>query len=213
MQALSGGGERRLSGVSGARQRHRAVDDPAAEHARLALGRLVEDAGLSGGNAGFTADQFDFKTIGTAVQPGSLWRARRADLDVDFAMTADRFVDRAIAQPVHIAQANAAGPQCFARANHNPAQRRIETHDIERRTAGNAKPAALTDGKMNNAPMAAEYAALEIDDLAGPGGARTQPFDHIGIAAVGHKTDVLAVLFVGDGEPEPASQFARLCFG
>src|SRR5215470_6733776 len=212
MRPLSGGSERRLGGVSGARQRHRAGDNPAAEHPRLALGRLVEDAGLSGGNAVFTVDQFDFKTM-RAVQPGSLWRAHRADLDVDFAMTADRFVDRAIAQPVHIAQANAAGPQCFARADHNPAQRRIETHDIERRTGGNAKPAALTDGKMNNALMAAEYAALEIDDLAGPGGARTQPFDHIGIAAVGHKTDVLAVLFVGDGEPEPASQFARLCFG
>src|SRR5262252_2897413 len=213
MRALSGGGERRLSGISGARQRHRAGDDPAAEHACLALGRLVEDAGLSGGNAVFTADQFDFKSIGTAVQPGSLWRARRADLDVDFAMTADRFVDRAIAQPVHIAQANAAGPQCFARADHNPARRRVETHDIERRTGRDTKPAPLADSETNNAVMAAEHAALEIDNLAGPGGARTQPFDHIGIAAVWHKTDVLAVLFVGNGEPEPASQFARLCLG
>src|SRR6516225_7506051 len=213
MRVLSDSGERRLGGAGRARQRHGAGDDPAAEHARLALGGLVEDAGLSRRNAVFTGDQLDFKTIGAAVKPGGLWRARRADLDVDFAMIADRFVDRAIAEPVHVTQANATGPQCFARADHDPARRRVETHDIERRTGGDTKPAPLADGEMDNAVMAAEHATLQIDDLAGPGGAGTQPFDHIGIAAARHKTDVLAVLFVGDGEPEPAGQFARLRFG
>src|SRR5271166_638338 len=173
MRALSGSGERRLGDAGRARQRHGAGDDPAAEHARLALGRLVKDAGLSGGNAVFAGDQLDFKTIGTAVEPGGLWRARRTNLDVDFAMIADRFVDRAITEPVHVAQADATGPQCFARADHDPARCRVETHDIERRAGGDTKSTPLADGEMNNAVMAAEYAALEIDDLAGSGGAGT----------------------------------------
>src|SRR5215470_543162 len=66
---------------------------------------------------------------------------------------------------------------------------------------------------MNNAVMAAEHAALEIHDLARSGGAGTQLFNDVGIAAVWHKTDVLAVLFIGDAEPEPARQFARLRLG
>src|SRR5262249_11699119 len=78
---------------------------------------------------------------------------------------------------------------------------------------GHPKPAPLADGKMDDAVMATEHTTLQIDDLAGPGGAGTQPFDDIGIAAVGYKTDVLAVLFVGNAEPEPARQFARLRLG
>src|SRR5215831_9452826 len=99
MRALSGSGERRLGGAGRTRQRHGAGDDSTAEHARLALGCVVEDAGLSGGNTVLAGDQLDFKTIGTAVEPGGLRRAGRADLDVNFAMIADRFVNRAIAEP------------------------------------------------------------------------------------------------------------------
>src|SRR5690242_11972143 len=213
MRALAGGGERRLGRVGRARERHGAGNNAAAEHARLALRRIVEDAGLPGGNAVFAADQLDFEAIGTAMEPGGLWRARRAHFDVDFAMIADRFVDRAIAEPVHVAQANATGPQCFARADHDAPQRRVKTHDIERRTGSDTKPAPLANGEMDDAVMAAEHTTLQIDDLAGPGSAGTQPFDDIGIAAVGHKTDVLAVLLVSDAKPEPARQFARLRLG
>ena len=39
-----------------------------------------------------------------------------------------------------------------------------------------------------------------------------QSLDHVGIAAAWHKTDVLAVLLVGDRKPEAARQFAGLGF-
>src|SRR5213082_2270032 len=51
-----------------------------------------------------------------------------------------------------------------------------------------------------------------MDDLAGTGGAGMQSLDHVGIAAAWHKTDVLAVLLVGDRKPEAARQFAGLGF-
>src|SRR5215472_4527026 len=212
MRGLSRGGEGRLGGADGARQRHGAGDDPAAEHARLARRGLIEHAGLSGRHAVFTLDQLDFKTIGVAAEPSGLWGARRADLDMDFGMIADRFLDCAIAEPVYVAEPNATGPQRFARADQYAARRRVETYDIEWGTGGDAKPPPLTDSEVNNAVMAAEHAAIQIDDLAGSGGARTQPFDHIGITAVWHETDVLAVLFVGDREAEAAGQIAGLRF-
>src|SRR6266568_1383572 len=182
---------------------HRGGDNAAAKHTRLTVGRVVKYAGLSGRHAVHTADQLDFEIrLNTAPQPSGLRCARRAHLDVDFGMALDCFADRDIAEPIDVAQANATGPQRFARADHDPARRGIEAYNIERRTRGYAKAAALTHGKMNDAVMTAEHAAVEIDDFARSGGAGTQAFDHVGIAAARHKANVLAVLLVGDGKPE-----------
>src|SRR5262249_32282844 len=77
----------------------------------------------------------------------------------------------------------------------------------------NAEPAALADGEMDDSVVAAKHAAVEIDDFARSGGARTQPFDDVGIAAARHKADILTVLLIGDREPEAARQFTRLELG
>src|SRR5262249_57003355 len=120
--------------------------------------------------------------------------------------------DGKVAAQVYVGGPNATGPKRFARADQSAARRRVETYDIEWGTGGDAKPPPLTDSEVNNAVMAAEHAAVQIDDLAGSGGARTQPFDHIGITTVWHETDVLAVLFVGDREAEAAGQNAGVPF-
>src|SRR5262249_44601886 len=138
--------------------------------------------------------------VGAAAQPSGLGRARRPHLDVNFAMTAGRLVDHAVAQPIDLTQTNAASPQGFARADHDPPRGRIETHHIKGRTCGNAQSAPLADGEMNDAVMVSEHAAVQVDDVAGSGGAGTQPLDHVGIATAWHETNILTVLLIGDGE-------------
>ena len=55
-------------------------------------------------------------------------------------------------------------------------------------------------------------AALKVDDFTRFDRIWAQPADHISVAAGRHKTDVLAVLLVGDGQAEAQRQFARLRF-
>lgn len=58
--------------------------------------------------------------------------------------------------------------------------------------------------------MAAQHAAIHMDDIAGLGGTGAQPLDHLRVPARGHEADVLAVRLVGDVEPEFARERARL---
>ena len=78
---------------------------------------------------------------------------------------------------------------------------------------GDAEPAPLPDREVDDAVVAAEHAAGEIDDVARLGGARPQAFDHLGIAAGRHEADVLAVVLVGDRKPEAARELPRLGLG
>ena len=68
-----------------------------------------------------------------AAQPGRLRRPRRAHLDEDLAPAGgERLVERAVAEPVDVAQLNAARAQRLARADHDAARGGIEPHDVER---------------------------------------------------------------------------------
>src|SRR5438876_3408079 len=80
-------------------------------------------------------------------------------------------------------------------------------------TGRDAEPAPLADGEMNDAGMPPEPVAVEIDDVARLGRARLEPLDHLGVAAGRHEADVLAVVLVGDREPEPARELAGLRLG
>src|SRR5450432_2756206 len=66
---------------------------------------------------------------------------------------------------------------------------------------------------MNDAGMAAQHLAVEIDDLAGFRSTGLKPFDDVGVMAGRHKADVLAVVLVGDRQAELARQFAGLGLG
>ena len=92
--------------------------------------------------------------------------------------------------------------QRLARPDDDAPRRRIEPHHIERIAGGDAEAAPLADGEMDDAVVAAEHPAVEIDDVAGLGRARPQPLDDVGVAAGRHEADVLAVVLVGDRKPE-----------
>src|SRR5262249_25537747 len=196
------------------RRRHRALDEAAAEHARLAVGRVVERAGLPGRHAVLAGDEIDLDAAGAAAQPGRLRRPGGAHLDEDLVPAgAQRTVDAALAQPVDLAQPHPAGAQGIARPDHDAPRGGVEPDHVERTAGGDAKPATLTDGEMDDAGMAAEHAAVEIDDVAGLGGPRLEPFDHLAVAAGGDEADVLAVMLVGDRQAEPARKLAGLGLG
>jgi len=59
MRTTNGGRQSPALAPGHCRSRHRAVDEAAAEHPRLALGRVVEDAGLSRRYALLAVDEID----------------------------------------------------------------------------------------------------------------------------------------------------------
>ena len=75
-------------------------------------------------------------------------------------------VDGAVAEPVDVAQPDAARAQRLARTDHDAPGGGVEPHHIQRRAGGDAETAPLADGEMNDAVMTAEHAAVEIDDFA-----------------------------------------------
>src|SRR5690606_30732817 len=108
----------------------------------------------------------------------------------------------AAADPVDVAQMQPSGRQSIARADDHPPPDGIEVDDVERLADGDADAAALADSVVDDTGVTAKHAAVDMDDVAGFRGARLQPLDHIGVPAVRHKADVLAVVLVGDGEAE-----------
>ena len=109
-------------------------------------------------------------------------------------------VERAVAQPVDGAQIDLVGLQRLARADDDARPLGVEVHDVERLAGGDADAAPLADRVAQDAVMAAEHAAVDMDDVAGRGGVRLQLGDDVGILALRHEADVLAVGLVGDGQ-------------
>jgi len=70
--------------------------------------------------------------------------------------------------------------------------------------------AALADRIMDDSGVSADDSALEVDDIAGEGRVGPQPGDEIAVMALRHETNVLAVVFLRDGEPESAGEIADL---
>src|SRR5437763_4284175 len=77
---LSARGHARLPHGRDAGRGDRALDEAAAEHARLAFGRVVEHASLPRRHAVLALEQIDLNPVRSPAQPGRLWRARRAHL-------------------------------------------------------------------------------------------------------------------------------------
>jgi len=99
------------------------------------------------------------------------------------------------------------------RTDDHPAAGGIQVHDVERLAGGDADTAALADGVVDDALVAAKHAAVDVHDVAGLGGAGLQALDDLGIAAVGDEADVLAVMLVGDGKAKRARRRPRLGLG
>src|SRR5262249_36317141 len=130
--------------------RRGALNEAAAQHARLTRRRIVEHAGLARRDALLARDELHLVMAGRAAQPGRLWRARRAHAYENLEPLADRIVKRTVADPVDIAQHDAIHSQRLARTDHDAAARSIQSHDIERAACGNAQSLALAHREMGN---------------------------------------------------------------
>ena len=81
-----------------------ALDEAAAEHAGLVAVVGIEHAGLAGRDAGFAVAQFDPGRAVAMVQDGRARRPGRADLGEEFQPVGRDGIERAVAQPVDVAQ-------------------------------------------------------------------------------------------------------------
>src|SRR5262245_23719562 len=99
-------------------------------------------------------DQFDLTSLRAVAQPRCLRRTRRADFhEYLAAVIGQRLVDRAVANPVDVAQQDPAHAQRLARADHDAPTLSVEPNDIQRRAGGDTETATLSNGEMNNAGM------------------------------------------------------------
>src|ERR1700758_462332 len=112
--------------------RDRALNESAAEHTRLPLAGIVEDTGLAGRHAMLAGGQFDLVAAIGGAQPRRLRRARRSHFYEELAaILGKRLADLAIADPVDVAQHNAAHAQGLARPDDDLSPRCIKPHHIE----------------------------------------------------------------------------------
>src|SRR5262245_42425531 len=193
---------------------NRALDESTAQHTRLSLARVIKDAGLARRYTMLAIDQFHFATICAVAQPGCLWWAGRPDLHEDLAaIIGQRLFERTFADPVDVAQHDAAHPQRLTRTDNDTPPLGIKAHNVERCAGGNAETTPLTDRKMNDAGMAAQHFTVKIDDIAGLGRTWLQPFDYVGVVTGWNETDVLAVVLVGNCEPEASRELAGFGLG
>ena len=147
------------------------------------------------------------------MQPCRLRLAGRAHARQDRQSVRGKLVERGVAEPIHVAQHEAADEKRLARTDDDAPVIRIELHHIERLALGDADAAALADGEMDDAVMAAEHAAVDMHDIAGLRRAGLQLGNDVGIAAARHEADVLAVGLFRDLERELAGDVARLRLG
>ena len=89
--------------------------------------------------------------------------ARRAHANGHLHPVADRG-ERSVAEPVHVGDADRAGRQRLARADDDARPLGIEPHHVERLADRQAEAAPLTDGVVDDAAMAAEHPAVDMDD-------------------------------------------------
>ena len=85
--------------------------------------------------------------------------------------------------------------------------------DVERLAGGDAEPAALADRIAQDAVMAAQMPAVDMVDVARLGGFGPQLGDDVGIFALRHETDVLAVGLGGHRQPHALGRRAYLALG
>ena len=111
------------------------------------------------------------------------------------------------------AQIDLVGFERLARPDHHARPLGVDVHDVERLARGDADAAALADREAQNAVMAAEHAAVDVDDVARRGGIRLQLGDDVGVFALRHEADVLAVGLGGDGQAHALGDGADLGLG
>ncbi len=189
-----------------------AMKPPPSTRARSSSA-LVEDAGLARRDAEFAGS-----ARSTSPPPrgsgrssaGAGGRVERTRAEIAAPPPAER-QDRAVADPVDVAQRHARASPAPRAGRRPPAPRGVEPHHEQRLAARRRRRGrrALADGVMDDAVVAAEHAAVQMDDVARHRRARAQALDDVGVTAARHEADVLAVGLVGDGQAEAPRELAR----
>ena len=104
------------------------MNKAAAKHPGAARRRIVEHAGLAGGNALFAGNEVNRITIVRRAQPCRLRRARRTNAHENLQPRTNCAIERTVADPVHIAQIDVIHPQRLARTHHDAAGCGVELH-------------------------------------------------------------------------------------
>src|SRR3954447_9868668 len=201
------------TGAARASGRHRrgrraARDGAAAEHARPRAVAVVDHAGLAGRDAVLGAVQLDLRPARSQAERRRARLAGRAHAHRDRNLSIAR--ERRVAEPVEVRERHRAGRERGAWADHDLGLARVEADDVKRFADGEPEPAPLPDRVMDDAAVAAEHAAVEVDDVAGARRPGLQPLDDLAVMALRYEADVLAVGLVGDAEPELPGEPARL---
>src|SRR6476620_4580143 len=92
--------------------------------------------------------------------------------------------------------------QPLARPDHDLAAHGIKADHVKRLGRRDADAATLADRVVDDAAMAAEHTAIDVDDVACLCGAGPEALDDVGIAASRHEADVLAVGLLRRHQPE-----------
>ena len=147
------------------------------------------------------------------MQHGRARRACRAHPRENIEPVARQGSERHIAEPVDVAQVDAACLQRLPRADDHARALRVQMDDVERLAQRDADAAALADRVMDDAVVAAEHAPVDMDDVARRGRSRLQLGDDVEIAPLRHEADVLAVGLGGDRHAHLPGERADLGLG
>src|SRR5579883_1757383 len=192
---------------SGSRRGGGLTPDPTAAEDALAI---VEDAGLARRHGARRLVENDFAAGAREEEPGGHGGLRRAQLHGDAQPVGPGGPGAVAAEPVDGAEPHPATAERALRPDDDARPFGIETKDVERIGRGDAEAAALADGEVDDAVVAAEDAALAIDDLARRKGAGAQLLDEAGIGAARHEADILTVGLGGNRQGEALGEGARL---
>ena len=116
-------------------------------------------------------------------------------------------------EPVEPAQFQRARAQGLAGTDDDFVAVGVDLDDIQWVSGRNFQAAALAYGVIDNAFVAAEFAPIDVDNLAGMARAGLQTLNHVAVFAGGHEADVLAVGLFGIHQAEFMSQLADFRLG
>src|SRR5690606_26966464 len=171
-----------------------ALDEASAENAGVVAVVGIEYAGLAWSYAGLSLGQSHPGCRVAMLQRGGARGPRRAHLGENLHSARGDCGTRRLAQPVHVPQIDLVRFKCLARTHHYPGMLRIEVDYVKRLSRSHADAPALTNRVAQYSFVTAQHAAIYMHDVAGIGRRRPQLGDDVGISALWHEADVLAVM-------------------
>ena len=148
----------------------------APEYARVGVDGVVEDASLTRRHAAFSLDELN---LAHGAEQRRRGRTRRPHPGRNRQSFGGQVGERALANPIDVAQPEPRNGERGTRTDNHPGVGRIQGDHVERLGRCNADPTSLANRIVNHAAMPSENTAVDMDDLAGNGGARHQALDHL----------------------------------